>query len=532
MSSSNAVNNLNETINSFKSRVDVKIESVNTSTSSLRATTSKIYDSISKFKNDMIQNEEKQIAHENMLRIDQVLKEQFGNYEAIRKTVMGVVKDFDINLVRNSTMQELSEELWITSSRYWLSYALIAITAWVNDYPEVANNAISEGVRKDSIKSTLFFCLMNLRFARSEVASKWFYEYMKTVDPAFLQQEAAVVLQAYLNGIFGTDKELENEVNKVIQNWVNQLDANEEISATLTETYLTYIRNLPSKAYCVYPSLKQFCDNVSEVEASYMDGGKYNELLELVKSLNVELSEQTKENYNNRIDSILVNLITNYDKEELELKNQQTYFKMIIDNNGKVESAEQQYEVFQGLQAEGFNVGNQMVKWAVFDDNSQTDVHVRKFGLQNTRKWFKEAIENWTLSINQAIPLDFRLHIDTWSGITNGEDQAEQTEQMKSFYNNNKFQIMYVNTYNIAAVIAVILTIGLTFLTPFSLVGTVLALGFLAVRVLKARKTYPKRVNAALDNLNNCMNELADFKQFIKESRNKKEKLISELEYL
>jgi hypothetical protein len=373
---------------------------------------------------------------------------------------------------------------------------------------------------------------MNLRFARSEVASKWFYEYMKTVDPAFLQQEAAVVLQAYLNGIFGTDKELENEVNKVIQNWVNQLDANEEISTTLTETYLNYIRNLPSKAYCVYPSLKQFCYNVSEVEASYMDGGKYNELLELVKSLNVELSEQTKENYNNRIDSILVNLITNYDKEELELKNQQIYFKMIIDNDGKVESAEQQYGVFQGLQAEGFNVGNQMVKWAVFDDNSQTDVHVRKFGLQNTRKWFKEAIENWTLTINQAIPLDFRLHIDTWSGITNGEDQAEQTEQMKSFYNNNKFQIMYVNTYNIAAVIAVILTIGLAFLTPFTLIATVLAIGFLVFRVLKARKAYPQRVNAALENLNNCMNELADFKQFIKESRRKKDKLISELEYL
>ena len=136
-SSYNAVNNLNETIGSFKSKVDVKIDSVNTSTNSIRQTTDKIYDSISKFKQDMIQNEEKQLAHENILRIDQILKEQFGDHETIRKTVMGVVKDFDINLVRNSTIQEISEELWITSSRYWLSYALLAITAWINNYKEV-----------------------------------------------------------------------------------------------------------------------------------------------------------------------------------------------------------------------------------------------------------------------------------------------------------------------------------------------------------------------------------------------------------
>lgn len=144
----NAVNALNQTIDSFKSKLDVKMESVNTSTANMRATTDKIYDSVSKFKQGMIQNEEKQLAHENILRIDQILKEQFGDHEAIRKTVMGVVRDFDINLVRNSTIQEISEELWITSSRYWLSYALIAITAWINDYKEVAANALSECVRR------------------------------------------------------------------------------------------------------------------------------------------------------------------------------------------------------------------------------------------------------------------------------------------------------------------------------------------------------------------------------------------------
>ena len=75
-----AVNNLNETIGSFKSKVDVKIDSVNTSTNSIKVTTDKMYAKVEEFKQNMINNEEKQLAHENILRIDQILKEQFGDH--------------------------------------------------------------------------------------------------------------------------------------------------------------------------------------------------------------------------------------------------------------------------------------------------------------------------------------------------------------------------------------------------------------------------------------------------------------------
>ena len=239
-----AISNLDQTINSFKSRVDVKVSDVSSSTASIQATTDRIYENIERFKNDLMHGEESQIAHENILRIDQIIKEQFSNHIAIRRTVMGVVRDFDINLVRNSTIQELSEELWITSSRYWLSYALIAITAWVNNYPDVAKNALAESGRKDSIKTTLFFCLMNLRFGRMEAAKKWFYEYFKTLDPTMLQQETAILLQSFLNGIFGKDKELEQEVIELIDEWITIINDNEQISNELLSAYETYINNL------------------------------------------------------------------------------------------------------------------------------------------------------------------------------------------------------------------------------------------------------------------------------------------------
>lgn len=529
---SQAINSLDQTINSFKSRVDVKVNDVNTSTANIQATTNRIYENIEKFKTEMLHGEEKQIAHENILRIDQIIKEQFSNHIAIRRTVMGVVRDFDINLVRNSTIQELSEELWITSSRYWLSYALIAITAWVNNYPDVAKNALAESGRKDAIKTTLFFCLMNMRFGRMDAAKKWFYEYFKTLDPTMLQQETAILLQSFLNGIFGKDKELEQEVIQLIDEWISIINDNEQISNELLDAYEKYIANLNTPVQFTYQSVLQFCTNASEVEKSYKDVSKFEILLEFVKSLDVESEPQDSENYKSRIDAILMNLISNYDAEELELKKQQEYYRFIVENNGVVEQAEAQYQAMEDLSNNQFNIGKQMLKWAIYDDSDQTDVQVRKFGFQNTKAWFKKAVDNFDAKLQEAFPTQYSLHIDTWDGVSNGSDQAEQVESLKNHFENNKFQNMFVNTPNILAAILFIVSAGLAFVTLYSLIVTALAAGFLVFRVLQAIKAYPLRVQAAVDSLNACMGELAEFRRYFDEKRTKKDELLSTVEFL
>lgn len=382
---SGAISELNQTINTFETKVDVHVQSIHQSSVNVDAATDRIYQKILKFREEMEHGEQKQLAHENIIRIDQIIKEQFSNYETIRRTVMGVVRDFDINLVRNSTIQELSEELWITSSRYWLSYALIAITAWVNNYPDVAKNALGESGRKDAIKTTLFFCLLNLRFERMDAAKKWFYEYLKTLDPAMLQQETAVMLQAFLSGIFGKDKELEHEVILVIDQWISIINEDAAICEELAGAYESYIGNLNPKVTFDYASILQYCMNSEELARSFRDVSKYQVLLELLQGLDVEEGVQNDDNYKERVDAVLMNLISNYDAEELELRNQQEYFNLIVRNEGEVEKAESQYEAQMALQNEHFNIGKQMIKWAIYDDDDTTDVHVRKFGFQNTK---------------------------------------------------------------------------------------------------------------------------------------------------
>jgi hypothetical protein len=75
-----------------------------------------------------------------------------------------------------------------------------------------------------------------------------------------------------------------------------------------------------------------------------------------------------------------------------------------------------------------------------------------------------------------------------------------------------------------------VLSIGLAFVTLYALVATVIALGFLVFRVLKAIKEYPLRVNAAVENLNTCMEQIAEFRQNFTDNRKKKDDILRLIE--
>lgn len=527
-----AINSLNQTIQTFKSRVDVEVNDVNISTANIQTTTDQIYQNIEKFKSNMIHGEEKQIAHENIMRIDQIIKEQFSNHIAIRRTVMGVVRDFDINLVRNSTVQELSEELWITSSRYWLSYALIAITAWVSDYPDVARNALAESGRKDAVKTTLFFCLMNMRFGRMEAAKQWFYEYFRTLDPTMLQQETAILLHSFLNGVFGRDKELEQEVIRLIDGWITVINEDEAISGELRHSYETYIANIRTPGEFEYPSIREFCTNAMQLAASYQEVRKFEILHNFVRALDVEAEPQDSENYKSRIDAILVNLIGNYDAEELELKKQQQYYRLVVENDGSIAQAEAQFQAMEELEDTSFNIGKQMLKWVIYDGDAQTDIQVRKFGFQNTKTWFKQAVESFDAKLLDEFPTQYELRVDTWESISSGDDEAEQMASLNQYFENNKFQNMFVNAPNVCAAILLVASVGLAFVSLYSLIATGLAGGFLVFRAMKAMKAYPERIREAKDHLNACMGEIAEFRRSFDEQREQKGELLSTVEFL
>lgn len=544
MSISSAVNSLNNSVQSFSGNVTAHVSKIDTTTSQIRTTAESVRSRISQFSSDIMHGEEKQIAHENIIRIDQTIKEQFGNYDQIRKTIIGIVRDFDINLVRNSTIEELSEELWITSSRYWLSYALLAVTAWVNNYPEVAKNAINESCRRDRIKSALFFCLLNLRFERIETAREWFKFYCRTLNPTMLQQETAVMIQAFMGGVFGRDKQLEHEVIEIINDWIRIISEDSATCEGLVKDYQAYLETFHMQAQFPYAKIREFCVNHAELERSFTDASKFDSILALMDELNEESAVQTEGNYKSRVDAVLMSLITNYDEEEQELKAQQQYYRLVIENNGEKGIAQQQFDQLENLRKENYNIGRQMVGW-VINQNGQNDIQVRKFGLQSTRRWFQSALENWTVDVQGRLPRQYQLKIDEWSGTSSGNDQAEQRTAMQNFFENNRFSMICLNTFNyvlaalvflglIIMVIGIVMTVRNGF-NPALLIGLILMLGsggFLAYRLMSAKNAFQVRLRTALEKLDGTLAEITEFRRCFDENMEKKNGVLAKLDFI
>lgn len=111
--------------------------------------------------------------------------------------------------------------------------------------------------------------------------------------------------------------------------------------------------------------------------------------------------------------------------------------------------------------------------------------------------------------------------------ISNYDAEELELKKQQEYY-----RCIVENTPNIAAAILFIASAGLAFVTLYSLVVTALAAGFLGFRVFKAIQGYPVRVQAALDNLNAVMNEIAEFRRYYEEQRAKKGELLSTVEFL
>lgn len=526
-----ACQELENVVEAVTGKVDAGVQNIQATSNGIKSTSMKTYEKIMEFHSGMVMNEQKQLAHENIIRVEQELKEQFGDHDAIRKTVIGVVRDFDINLVRNSTIEELSEELWISSSRYWLSYALIAITAWVNDRREIAETALKECVRRNPQKANLFFCLMNLRFGRNDTARRWFRQYLKVLDPESMTQLDAILLQAYLSGLFGTDRQLENEVNGVIQKWISVLNGNEETQNMLIDMYYNYIANLAPAADCKYDTLREYMGKYEEVRSSYRNVSKYETLIRNVEGTNVEVEEQTEENYKARVDKVLTDLISAFDDEEKELMNEKKLYETIMQHGGNQESAIEDFEEQQRV-SENYNIGAQLIRWAVYSSSDEVNVHVRKFALQNTRGWYLKALERWNNRLYEELPLDYPLSIDVWSGVSNGNDGEQLEADMRSYYAVNKMNLCYYNTPNIAALIVGVVAIGLAFVTLYSLIVAAGCLAFLVFRVIKANTDYPRRIDGAVQALRACLIQLRDFRDYFAAEMQQRERLVNDLNML
>ena len=101
---SSVINELNSVIGGFTSSVDNKIETIDAQAEQTKRTANTALQKIHTFKEQMIADEQMQAAHENILRLDQVIREKFeSNIKMFPLVVMLILFELDSQLIDSLT---------------------------------------------------------------------------------------------------------------------------------------------------------------------------------------------------------------------------------------------------------------------------------------------------------------------------------------------------------------------------------------------------------------------------------------------
>ena len=149
----------------------------------------------------------KQVAHTELVRVRQELDKKYGHYDTVRRMTTGILQANDLGVVKKDTISTATEETMISTPGYWLAPCLVALSAWIDDQPDLADRALREGIKRNDEKTSLFFALVCRRVGRRQAALKWTQRYLANQDEENLDRHAVIILDAFASGLLGIDSE-------------------------------------------------------------------------------------------------------------------------------------------------------------------------------------------------------------------------------------------------------------------------------------------------------------------------------------
>ena len=368
-------------------------------------------------------------ARTELIKIRQELEKQFGHYDSVRRTTQGILQSNDIGLVRKNTIETATEELMIQTPGYWLAPCLVALSAWITDKKELADKALKEALHRDEKKTSLFFLLICRRANRNIATLKWLDKYLNLQDATAVDKETIIILDAYANGVFSSDSE--NIVKDKILQWISYLQA----QPSYREEQLKYWRIALIDAgnhdvkdsefeylwkYC--PTWKEWAFILSTARCHEAIYNHFKRALEKP----IQPMDLVK-----RLDKVLEQLVSNYDKEELSLRKDESYESLIIKHKGNEDAANKEMEIEAINLAPTRDLASILSEMALNPELTQSSPAAQKLAIALSKDYILTAYSQVVNSCHKHIPTSIPLQIDGFSATT--QDGSNELEVIAAF---------------------------------------------------------------------------------------------------
>ena len=536
--------NLNYLANNVED-VDIRIENVNGKinkvTDEVKAINSNIRDLINEIRETTILTNAKQSIS---LAQDEINK-KYGHFDNLRRKVSGLFQSIEIGSIDKKTIKTLKENALVDAPDYWLSSALVAICAWLNDNKEESVNALKDAIKKDDEKTSLFFSLINLKYERYTSSFLWLKRYLDMQDASKIENKIVPLFDTLTNGIL-TEEEKKYFINK-INLWTNELGSKSNYKNIQINRWVDflvfllgeknydeyyYIKNYTNK----YPDINRLTNiNISQRTIYYY----FTNLLNEKEEINLNKKDQ--------VDNIINLLIYNYENDELDLRKDIAKNKYIVEENGNTSKAKDRFKMSEFAYLKNTDFYSLLSNIVLQGNELKPSINTKKLSLSILKDLIIDSYNE--LNKDNEENLNIMIKIGNWtSTTTDGQNEKELIESLyKSIDSETKLDIESVKIFDIKTIFTLVFGIVCTIilsLMKMEVIAFIILIASLIMTIYSVYTNYKikkdkiekreQRKKEEKDLLMCIIAEIVDFRFILKNGfyiRNKITTLLKSLDY-
>ncbi|HEX8271822.1 MAG TPA: hypothetical protein VF615_04155 [Longimicrobiaceae bacterium] len=436
-----------------------------------------------------------QLAETRLVKVRQELEERFGFHAEVRRRATGILQALDAGMVSHQSVQDATEEMMISVPGYWLAPALVALAAWIRDDRPLAEKALSEALRRDDYKTSLYFALVLRRYDRRGAAAQWLARFYAHQDPTALDREFVVLLDAVAGGIFGP--EARALTSRHTGEWLRDLSQKPGFVEEQEKRWARGIEALtPTTLATAYPTLEKYSPDWGSFRASLLAAylhGRVGAYFDGIFAGELTPSPRLAE----EVDQLLARLVTEYDDAELPLRMKERELDLIVEENGQVHAAEKRASAEKEAFGEKSDFTALLTSAALHPEVSKAGRATQRYAVALSRDWVVAAYDQVTARGRSAVPAQLVLEVEGWRGTLRdgSEEDVLIREMTASFAEREEAEIRAADNTSVPKVLIALgafLTLYSAF-TGFGALSLVVGLALIVIGALQIRSRGPAK---------------------------------------
>lgn len=431
-----AINNNLGTLNNNLEVIDNNVDNVNNNVKV-------VYDEVGALARDFHDFVQLQISENNLMKaqqriiqIRQEIEKRFGHYDIVRRNTTGILQADDLGIVKKDTISNATEELMISTPGYWLAPCLVALAAWINDQPELAERALREGIKRNDEKTSLFFALICRRADRKSAALKWTQRYLANQDEENLDRKTVIILDAFASGLLGADSEgvVSNQMSEWLEHLADKPGFVEQQTKQWSDAINLKRKPLSSDGYTYLRKYSKTWPLLQDI----MEGAMLHaEILDYFTAIFEQ--EVSTNSLKAQLDEILNSLVSEFDDEEIPLRKEEKYNQFVIDFEGDEDRARQNMVVEETAFEEHKDFTQLLTDAAMKPESSHASVSTQKFAIALSKDWISNAYSDVVAQNRMKIPNEIEINVDTFNDkTTDGQNETELISRFNALVDHEK----------------------------------------------------------------------------------------------